>query len=529
MTCRQRRGDTGVAHSDLPDVLIIILDAARAENFSLYGYGQNTTPHLSRYADRLAVYRHGISAAMWTLPSTTGLFTGLYPSEHRLVIDGDRLSPAYRTLPEVMKAAGYATAKVTGQVPYVSDFSGLHRGFDHEYEPPPNLTQRLWRSYKRRKTAAAGADRQEGLDLGLDLAAEARMHANGGRKRRLQYWMTGYFDSGAKSCFAETQRLFGQTDPKSGRPLFCYMHLQETHAEYRPPHRYRTCFVPQELRSRNFATINQRPNPHDVGAVTMTEDEYRILTGLYDGCIAYLDEQIGRLLDQLAAQDPERFENMFVLIAADHGDCIGRHGILGHQFVCYDELIHIPWIVKWPASVGITGAVDGLVQNVDVMPTLTELLDLPPVADQGREACSFLGSPTRDLAYSEMLKPFGASAVKQGLHEKAPQYRRAVLSVRSRTHKLLVYSNEQPSEFYNVANDPHETVNLLDSALGGGLVEQATAADCEAFMALKAAAEARKARWLEAAQEVDNRVFHGEAVEIDPEVEQRLRALGYID
>lgn len=465
---------------------------------------------------------------MWTLPSTTSLFTGLYPSEHRLVIDGDRLSPAFRSLPEILKKAGYYTAKVTGQVPYVSDFSGLHRGFDHQYEPPPNWARRMWRSYKRRRSSAAGAVRHEGLDLGLDLAAEARMHANGGFKHRAQYWLSGCFDSGAAACFAETRRLIHDTDPVAGRPLFCYMHLQETHAEYRPPHRYRTRFVPPELRKWNFATINQRPNPHDVGAITMMDDEYRILTGLYDGCIAYLDEQIGRLLDHLSERYPARFDNMFILIAADHGDCIGRHGILGHQFVCYDELIHIPWMVKWPKSVGITGSIEALVQNVDLLPTLMELLSLPMLADQGREASSFLGTSKRELAFSEMLKPFGAAAVKQGLYEQAPQYRRAVLSVRSRTHKLLVYSNEQQREFYNIKTDPRESANLLDPA-GRSLVDEATPADREAFSTLSRAAEARKARWLDAAREVDDRIFRGETVEIDPEVEQRLRALGYID
>jgi len=502
-----------------PNILIFVFDAVRAENLSVLGYDLPTTPNLQRLAedDELAVYPHAVSAATWTLPSSTSLFTGVYPSTHRLVHDGDCLSSDYVTLAEMLARSGYRTAKITGQVPYVSDFTRLDRGFETSFEPEPSTLQKWWRSARKRKaTASADPIRHEGVDLGLDFDAEIAMHARGGFKRKMQYWLTGFADAGARACFDELHRVWQQ---QPNQPLFSYMHLQETHAEYRPPHRYREIFVPKHLRGRNFSTINQRPNAHAAGLVDMSDEDFEILTGLYDGCICYLDEQVGRVLSLLKA-DRERYDNTLILITADHGDCIGRHGVLGHQFVCYDELIRIPWLIKWPASVGLSGSIDRLVQNVDLVPTLCELIGLD-VPEQVQSQ-SFLDGDEREVAYSELLKPFGASAVKQGLHEKTPHFQRAVLSARSKTHKLITYSNDQPDELFDLVNDPREALNLLTDGALDVPVEPV-------HQALRTSLEKIQPRWAEAAADVEQRVFSGDAVEIDPEIETRLKALGYLD
>ncbi len=496
-----------------PNILIIVFDAARAENFSLCGYERPTTPALERHAARLAVYRQCVSSAIWTLPSTTGLFTGTYPSTHRLVVDGERLSRRFTTLAEMLSAENYVTAKITGHVPYVSDFSGLDRGFAHVMEPPPNPLRARWRAIKQRLARREGRQRQEGVDLGLDLKAEADDAQRRSLRNRLRYWMTGFADVGAAACMDHLRRFWQQHED---RPRFAYLHLQETHAEYRPPHRYRRRFLPEALKRHDLATINQRPNPHDVGLVKLTEQEYEVLTGLYDGCIAYLDEQVGRLLDDLSKR-PD-FDKTLIIVTADHGDCLGRHGVLGHQFVCYEELIHIPWIVKWPRNISITGDQDNLIQNLDLVPTLCSIMGLE--APRQCEGIDIL-SQSREFAYSELLKPFGTGAIRQGLHEMAPHLNRGVLAVRNRTHKQLIYTNDQPAECFDLVHDPRERHNLLtgaNAAASHNITDQ-----------LAAATAAWGPRWREAYADVQARLLGGPDAAMSPEVEERLRALGYLD
>ena len=503
--------------SPRPDILFIVLDAARAENFSVYGHDQPTTPNLERLADGLAFYERCISTATWTLPSTASLFTGTYASTHRLVIDGDRLADSYASLPEVLAGEGYRTAKVMGDVPYVSEFSGMERGFAENFEAPPPAWRRMLSALRPGAPAPAAEDGDGPADLAridhdLDLEAEARLHERARLRARLSYWLTGWHDDGAASCFDRVRAIWRESDD---RPRFVYAHLMETHGEYRPPHRYRTRFVPRELRKRNFAAINQRPNPHAVGLVDMSEEDFAILHGLYDGCIAYMDELLGRLLDDLARSP--RWDETLVVITADHGDCVGRHGILGHQFVCYDELLRIPWIVKWPASVGITGHRDELIQNADFLPTLCGLLGIERPA-----SCETIDHlrERREFAYAELLKPFGVTAVKQGLHLRAPHLDRAVLAVRSATHKRIVYTNDQPDELFDLSADPRETRNLIDDPdVTGG----------EHAVALERAVEAWRPRFEQAARDVARRIHAGEEAQMSADVEAKLRALGYLD
>jgi|GEM_PF-909498 len=506
-----------------PDILFVLLDAARAENFSVYGYPKPTTPHLERLASQLAFYESCVSAATWTLPSTASLFTGTYPSTHRLVIDGDRLGAHFASLPEILQRRGYATHKVTGLVPYVSDFSGLDRGFDTSWEAPPP-TWRVWLDRIRRKrplpsepgqeAAVADAPDLARIDHGLSLEEEARAHleARGTLRGRLSFLLSGFYDDGGGACLRRAGELLaGETE----RPKFVYVHLQETHGEYRPPRRFRKRFIPRELHGKNWAAVNQRPNLHAVGLAPMDEEDYAILEGLYDGCIAYMDEQLGALLDQLARSP--RWDDTLVIITADHGDCIGRHGVLGHQFVCYEELLRIPWIVKWPKSVGITGRQTQLVQNVDLLPTICGLLgeEIPEQV----EAIDVL-SQSREFAWAELLKPFGVTAVKQGLHELAPHYDRAVLAGRGERYKRIAYSNDQPDELYDLREDPREGNDLL-RASGPELDPEAKK--------LTEALEAWTPRWREAADEIARRIRAGDGGEMSADVEQKLRALGYLD
>jgi len=496
-----------------------VLDAARAENFSVYGYERRTTPNLERLAAQLAFYESCISAATWTLPSTASLFTGTYESTHRLVIDGDRLSEEYVSLPELLAGAGYDTAKITGEVPYVSDFSGLDRGFARCFEAPPPRWRRLLRRVRRTAPDQAQQDERhngsgvERVDHDLSVEAEAHQHARASLHGRLSFWVSGFNDDGAAYCFDRVRSIW--REPRS-RPKFVYMHLMETHAEYRPPHRWRRTFVPRELHGRSFAAVNQRPNPHAVGLVDMSEEDFAILTGLYDGCIAYMDERLGALFDDLSG-DP-RWDEALVIITADHGDCVGRHGVLGHQFVCYDELLRIPWIVKWPRSVGITGPQSQLIQNADLVPTLCGLLGLE-CPDQV-ETIDHLRE-TREFAYGELLKPFGVTAVKQGLHELAPQYDRAVLAVRSLSEKWITYSHGRGDELYDLRSDPRELRNLLAPDRGRELGE--------AERALKAKVDAWRPRWADAAAAVRSRIFTEDGGAVTADVESKLRALGYLD
>ncbi len=125
--CFSRRAPEG------PNVLLVVLDTARRDRFSLYGYERETTPHLEELAASSTVYEKAYSTSSWTAPSHASLFTGLYPYAHRVTQAAWDLPAARETLAEVLRRAGYDTIGIVGN-PMVGRRLGFDQGFEEFHE-----------------------------------------------------------------------------------------------------------------------------------------------------------------------------------------------------------------------------------------------------------------------------------------------------------------------------------------------------------------------------------------------------------
>src|SRR5262249_39515827 len=133
-------------------------------------------------------------------------------------------------------------------------------------------------------------------------------------------------------------------------------------------------------------TVPQKPG---LRQRVLSDRDLEHVFALYDGEVAWTDAQIGRLLDELAALQLER--DTIVILTADHGDEFFEHGGLGPRRTLYEEVLRVPLIVRWPASLPARKRIAGLVSNTDVVPTLLELLDLPaPGAFSGKSFAGLL-------------------------------------------------------------------------------------------------------------------------------------------
>ena len=319
-------GDAGAATpaTAAPDVLVLLLDAARADHFGSYGYPRATTPQVDALAAGGVVLRHVYTPATYTLSAVTSLFTGRSWEDHGVVERGNALADSFDTLAEQLHAAGYHTMAFSPN-PFVSRRTGLAQGFDEFFE--------LWRTPEP-SNAVTTADPEPTV-----------------------------------RSFRE--RLARGVDPT---PCFAYLHLLPPHEPYTPgpPDDLWTdaAYVgPVDGTSRCLQQLLQ-------GAVHPSPADLQHLRDLYDGNLHRADAAVGRALE--AWRRLGRPRELVVVVLADHGDALGEHGGYGHNLSVYDEVSHVP-VVLWPAARWTRVADPRALRSLaDVMPMLLGNLGIPP-------------------------------------------------------------------------------------------------------------------------------------------------------
>jgi arylsulfatase A-like enzyme len=383
---------------ELPHIILIIMDTVSAKRCSLYGHTCSTTPGLARLATDAVVYRHCFTPAAWTIPSHISLFTGLFPGQHggnnmNFIYPGE-----YYTLPEVLKDSGYATMAISSNL-LISRQMKFNFGFD-EFHSMESLFS-TDRYYHMRETINAlkpqiKSDLKEaGLILQKSWAEKYPLYPVQHILDRIywKYWgnIIEYSSHATKRTFQLAQKLLKRI---RNSPVFLFINVMEAHDKYNPPRRFLQGLDRKQLKE---TSLNKR------GALDFYFDppelpyEKELVRRLYEQEVTYLDEVLSdfmHFLEKAGLQD-----DTLLIVTADHGESLGEHGIWGHIFGLYNELIHVPLLIKYPRSFGLKGDNPQLVQLHDLFATLVEVSRAPfPVPPT---STSLLG-PRRTQAFAEL-------------------------------------------------------------------------------------------------------------------------------
>ena len=436
-----------------PNIVMIVLDAVRAQNLSFYGYHRNTTPFLSSIEKDLAIYENAVSSTYWTMPSVASLFTGMYTSGHGLVVDGDKLDPNLSTLPQILSQHGYRCGAFVRNV-YVSEYSGLVRDFDDFYstfilDSAKRLASKFSRKFVSR-LQPPGINRV--CDTPDDDGNALKKHLANIAARSVDV----FFDTGSGRF---VQNFSAWVKRYRSEPFFAYFHFLETHSPYRAPWKFALEFLSLGDNLKKLF-INHDHLKFLLGECDMTPQDLDILRSAYDNSIHYADHLIGKIVRLL--QTIGVYDNTLVVVLADHGDNIGDHGLMFHYLCLYDTLIKIPLLVKFPANTGLAGRMPQVVQNVDIFPTILSLLNIDNTSAreqiQGNDLLGIVASRReQNIAVSELIKAFGPD--RAGYRKQLSRFDRRLLSVRAQDRKFI-YSSRGDHECYDLAKDPNETDNL---------------------------------------------------------------------
>jgi arylsulfatase A-like enzyme len=319
-----------------PNIVLVVIDALRADHLGVYGYHRDTSPNIDRLATSGTLFLNAGAPSSWTKPSIASLFTSRQPSEHGAVSFRHHLDDDLPTLAELLRARGYRTLGVSGNFVHITVRNGFAKGFD------------LWNS---EGVAVDEADEHSLLTLST---------ADGGRRAQRA--------PGGPEINRRVEEMLGSL---RGEPLFLYVHYMEPHPGFDPPPHHLDRFLrnPGYHATAPLATASYVSTLAKRGAHPAREEVERLID-LYDAEIAAVDEAFGGLLRILAAAG---VAEPVVVIVADHGEEFLDHDGWFHGRHLHGEVLDVPLIIRDPRREYSPREIAEPVDLLDVAPTLLAL------------------------------------------------------------------------------------------------------------------------------------------------------------
>ncbi len=288
-----------------------------------------------------------------------------------------------------------------------------------------------------------------------------------------------------------------------GQPQFLFLHFFDAHWPYWPGDELNTRFGPLSTDTSGLLEKVRNQIPPE------SEREIQHMRDLYDAEIVYLDREVGRFLDELKKR--KIYENSLIIVTADHGEAFLEHGFWEHGQTLYQEMVHVPLLVKWPGAPA-PRRVPGVVSQTDLFPTILEAAGIEP-ADTPYAGVSLrrLAAERHQEAVLELTwdpLPDRPARMLVALRSDRAKY---IASFEAPTVEALYSAPVASEELYDLIEDPDEMRNLAPGA------KDAVETNREKVLAYLA--RARELRATRAGQEV----------EMDEELRKRLEILGYLE
>jgi arylsulfatase A-like enzyme len=419
-----------------PNILLIVMDAVRADHLSCYGYPRPTTPFLEEMAANGVVFDRAFAAAPWTPPSHASLFTGTYPSRHGVDVNENlNLSDEKVTLAQILAAKDYRTFAVLPDA-HLSSARGFHRGFGDFVEmfrlPYLKLDFAIIETSAR--NLLLGRDKRSGLVNKL-----------------VKRW------------------LVKKATPQ--RPFFAFINYKTAHNKYQSPWPFRHRFEIRPTAEQDRKKLDYFSKcggyTYMAGEFEMSNRDFDVIASRYDGAIACIDDRIRDLVEFLKSK--KLYDDTFIIITADHGENFGEHRLAYHLFCLYDTLIRVPLIFHAPALFSGPVRVPHLVSLTDVLPTLLDILNIEPSEPQeidGRSLLPFNGVAYHPYIFSEFDRP---TWMLKNLTARFPgsdfsHLDRGLKCIRTSEYKLIVGSDGR-EELYHLSSDPDESKNVINEKI----------------------------------------------------------------
>jgi len=440
------------SHQSVENVVLVVLDTARKGSIS-----PSTMPTLTQLEQVGTTFDNAFTTAPWTLPSHASLFTGTYTATHGAHGGHTYLRPSLHTLAEAFQSSGYETVGVSNNT-WITEEFGFDRGFDQ--------LRRGWQYIQSDVDMGAvvrGETAGEKLEIIRSRLFEGNPLVNAANVLYSEVAQPAGDDGADRTTDWILEWLKSRPDD---RPFFLFANYIEPHIVYEPPEAFAEPFLPTGWTYEEATAIRQDPRAFDCDQYEITDEEFAALRGLYHGELAYVDHQLERLCRGLDALG--YWEDTMVVVCGDHGENIGDHGFLGHQYNLYDTLLQVPLVIHGGRFTG-GGSREDFAQLHDLPETLLTATGVedPALSDQSEGyALQTSTNAFRDAVFAEYVSPqpgIDRLADRFGdLPAHVYQYDRSLEAIRTHDYKY-VRGNDGFERLHDCADDPGENTNLVDT------------------------------------------------------------------
>lgn len=476
-----------------PNILLITSDQQHWNTIGAFN-SEIKTPNLDRLVRDGMTFNRAYCPNPTCTPSRSSIITGMYPSQHGAWTLGTKLLEDRHTFGQDFSQSGYRTALV-GK----AHFQPLNSSEEYQsLEAYPTLQDlEFWKKYT-------------GPFYGFDHVELARNHTNEahvgqhyalwmeekGFKNWRNYFLppTGTMDSEQtykwpipedyhyNNWIAERTNSLLEQYQSNGENFFLWSSFFDPHPEYLVPEPWDTMYDPDQLTIPSMEPGEHDKNPphfsmtqeedpdfshlfesgfglHGYGSHhyyaygnknRLTDYDRKKLVAVYYGMISMMDKYIGKILDKL--DELGISDNTMVVFTSDHGHLFGQHGLQAKGGFLYEDLIRLPFLVRFPGHVPAGKTSDAIQSLVDLAPTFLSFCNIPiPRTMTGvdqKKVWEGISGPARDHAICEFR------------HEEHTIHQKTCVDER---YKITVYFNHTYGEIFDLEEDPQELHNLWDN------------------------------------------------------------------
>jgi arylsulfatase A-like enzyme len=405
------------------NVILITIDSLRVNHLNLCGYKKETTPNLDLFVKESVFFSEAVSNGSYTAISVPAILTSAYGSMY----GGYRyLSDERISIAECLSKEGYSTAAFHSN-PYLSAIYNYNRYYDEFYDSIHSRTSPSL-LFKMIDRLANLSHEKNNIKTLLPPILKLFSYV---KPYKMPYENGGVITKRAMNWLKRCDKKF-----------LLWIHYMDTHWPWLPHQSFDDESVKYKEAFNFWWKMLIDPS-------SISNRELGKLIELYDEEIKYVDAILGKFFYMLKKMNI--YDDSLIIVMSDHGEEFREHGNIGHHsFSLYEELIHVPLIIKFPHGVYGGATVDNLVSSLDVAPTIVNWLnfDIPN---------KWIGkSLIPILANKEEVYNYGV--ISEGKIKKGQN----ILSYRTKRWKYIYDETREGQELYDLRNDPKEKKNLSD-------------------------------------------------------------------